>query len=174
MDARELLDKKIALFRKKWADFASELKRDRERLEWLAEEVEIQLPDLPHFPDQDEVAEMPSQTVRPGQFYSMSQTDAVAAYLSMVRRPCTLEELIEVLQQGGLVFNSKDPRGTLYTQLVRATLRFVKLPTGQFDLLDNYPNEKAKRSKPRKPGGSSTRAGEPDTEDDEEEAVEKS
>lgn len=74
-------------------------------------------------------------------------SDAAAAYLKMVHRPCTLEEIKEALQRGGLVFAGKDPKSTLYTQLVRATLRFVKLPTGEFALLDWYEREKNRRLK---------------------------
>lgn len=161
MDAHELLDKKVDEYRQRWSEVAAELVKELERLEWLAETLGVPLPPLPCLPTADAEA-APSTAVRPGQFFSMSQPDAAASYLNMVRRPCALDELLEALQQGGIVFQGKDARGTLYTQLVRATMRFVKLPTGEFDLLERYPNE-MKRRKPKK-GGVIVLRGEPDDE----------
>lgn len=176
MEARELLDKKVDEYRQRWCEITAELGKELERLEWLAETLGIPLPSLPRLPEVEDAETKASAGVKPGQFYSMSQPDAAAAYLHMVRRPCTLDELLDVLEQGGIVFQSKDPRGTLYTQLVRATMRFVKLPTGQFDLLERYPNE-VKRRKTKK--GSVTRVadsgkGEPDDDKEEDDTSEKS
>ncbi|HRI06588.1 MAG TPA: winged helix-turn-helix domain-containing protein [Nannocystaceae bacterium] len=90
-------------------------------------------------------AEQAAVMLRPDQFFGMSQTEAAAALLELRKKPFTVEEIVDGIVAGGCQVGGASPRNTVYTQLVRATHRFVKLPSGHFGLLDWYPEEKAKR-----------------------------
>lgn len=113
--------------------------------------VDVELPNLDE--DSPKTTTSESRKIRPGALFGLSQTDAVAKYFELVKEPKTMEEILEGLEAGGCVVGGKDPRATIYTQIIRATHRFVKLPSGHFGLLEWFPNEKAKRSTPRKPKG---------------------
>lgn len=113
--------------------------------------IEVELP--PFGPDAvSATAQTRAKTVQVGQFYGKSGTQGTAAYLELVDEPKTLEDILDGLKAGGLEIGGKDPRTTLYTQLVRATHSFVKLPTGHFGLLDWFPEEKDRRSRRSKRG----------------------
>lgn len=99
------------------------------------------------LPSEEAVVEGATPKIRPDQFFAMSQTDAAAALLQQNNRhPLTTDQILELLIQGGAQIGGSNPRQTLYTQLIRATQRFVKLPSGHFGLLDWYPEEKARRA----------------------------
>lgn len=89
--------------------------------------------------------------IRPDQFFGKTQLDSAEEYLRMIGHACSVEEILKALTDGGMKFDTKNPRANLYTQMVRSTMRFAKLPQGSFGLLEWYPKEKEKRL--RRAGG---------------------
>ncbi|MEZ4450167.1 MAG: hypothetical protein R3B09_11875 [Nannocystaceae bacterium] len=150
MDARQLLEQLVSEHREKWTSSLQEFRKEAEMIRLIAEKIGVEAPLLPTLPEEaseESAGDDLASLIEPGMFYSMSQTEAAAMYLARVKKARTLDDILEALRKGGATFTGKDPRATLYTQLVRATLKFVKLPTGEFALLDWYEKEKQKRMK---------------------------
>jgi len=55
--------------------------------------------------------------LRPDEFFQMSQSDAARAYLRMVKRAISMEELVSALQAGGAQVGGVDPKKTLAVSL---------------------------------------------------------
>jgi hypothetical protein len=58
-------------------------------------------------------------TVRPDEFYGMSQTDAAKAFLKKVGYAINFAHLVSALQRGGAKLGGADPQKTLYVSLAR-------------------------------------------------------
>lgn len=58
-------------------------------------------------------------SVRPDEFFSMSQSDAAKAYLRKVGHAVPFEELVDALRRGGAKLGGADPKKTLYVSLAR-------------------------------------------------------
>lgn len=96
-------------------------------------------------------------SIRPDQFFGMSQTGAAEAYLKMVGHAVHIDQIMDALRRGGIAIGGSDPQRNLYTQLVRGTRKFVLVSANTFGLREFYPNlpkkdkkttaEKAKRRK---------------------------
>lgn len=56
-------------------------------------------------------------TLRPDEFFGMSQSDAAKAYLKMVGRAISMDELVGALQSGGAQVGGVDPKRTLQVSL---------------------------------------------------------
>jgi hypothetical protein len=56
-------------------------------------------------------------TIRPDEFFQMSQNDAAKAYLRMRGCAISMEELVGALQAGGAKVGGADPKRTLYVSL---------------------------------------------------------
>jgi hypothetical protein len=56
-------------------------------------------------------------TIKPDEFFQMSQSDAARAYLRMVGRAISMDELVSALQAGGAKVGGADPKRTLYVSL---------------------------------------------------------
>jgi hypothetical protein len=56
-------------------------------------------------------------TVRPDEFFQMSQNDAAKAYLRKIGRAISMDELVGALQAGGAKVGGADPKRTLYVSL---------------------------------------------------------
>lgn len=55
--------------------------------------------------------------LRPDEFFQMSQSDAARAYLRMVKRAISMDELVSALQAGGAQVGGVDPKKTLAVSL---------------------------------------------------------
>jgi hypothetical protein len=122
---------------------AAELQTLRSTIETLAKKYNVPC----EFPDASGNGAKVGSSVTADQFFGKSQPDAAEEYLRRVGHAVPVEEILEALRSGGMKFSGKDPRGTLYTQMIRATMRFVKMPSGAFGLLEWYPTEHAKRTR---------------------------
>jgi hypothetical protein len=84
--------------------------------------LNIELPALAVAEDVNPVAASPARasvrhTVRPDEFFQMSQNDAAKAYLRMVGQAISMDELVRALQAGGAKLGGADPKRTLYVSL---------------------------------------------------------
>ena len=80
-------------------------------------------------------------SIRPDEFYGMSNTEAAEKYLRQVGHAASLENIFDVLVRGGIRF-SGDGRKNLNIQLTRATRKFAKIGRGSdvnFGMLEWYP-----------------------------------
>jgi hypothetical protein len=157
MTAKELLESMAQEYRRK----VVELRAERKLLETLATRIGIELESLELEGVDDTGAQKPL-TMKSDQFFGMSQTGATAAYLKMKGKPATMEDILAALKAGGIEINGKDPRMTLYTQILRATKSFVKLPSGEIALLEWYPNvhfNRTRRKGGRKPANATATNG---------------
>jgi hypothetical protein len=55
--------------------------------------------------------------LKPDEFFQMSQSDAARAYLRMVKRAISMDELVSALQAGGAQVGGVDPKKTLAVSL---------------------------------------------------------
>ena len=85
--------------------------------------------------------------IRPDEFFSMSQTDATAAYLKKVGHAVHIDQILEALKSGGVKFSGKEPKINLYTVLVRGTRRFVLVSPSTFGLVEFYQKRKSGKDK---------------------------
>lgn len=159
--ATDLIEQMLQDYRRKAAD----LRAERRVLESLAKRLNY---DLTGLDDSEEGAGPKQLSLKSDQFFGMTQTGAVAEFLRLKGKPATMEEILASLKAGGLEITGKDPKMNLYTQLLRATKRFVKLPSGEFGLLEWYPGVYQKRNnrKPKMKGGL-TASGTTQTDEDE-------
>lgn len=84
---------------------------------------------------------------RPDEFFGMSQTEAAAAYLKKIGHAVHIDQILDALRVGGVKFEGKEPKGNLYTVLVRGTRRFVLVSPSTFGLMEFYPNRKGGKEK---------------------------
>ena len=89
-------------------------------------------------------------TVRAGEFFGMSSTQATRRVLERAGRtqPLHTEEILNFIKQGGVKLGGKDPAGTLYRSLQRDDA-FFRPARGVWGLRAWYPNaavDKAKES----------------------------
>jgi hypothetical protein len=86
-------------------------------------------------------------TIRPDEFYNMSNTEAAEKYLRKLGHSATLDEIFNKLKEGGAYLTSANAKNNLNIQLTRATRKFAKISTGtsvSFGLLDWYPKRAKK------------------------------
>lgn len=108
--------------------------------------AEIELPDLQALVTLNgESSEAQfSATIRPDEFYGMSNTEAADKYLRKVGHAATLDDIYNALVSGGITF-SANGRNSLNVQLTRATRKFAKITSGttiSFGLLEWYPTRR--------------------------------
>ena len=58
-------------------------------------------------------------SIRPDEFFGMSQNDAAKAYLRKMGRAISMDELVTALQRGGAKLGGADPKKTLYVSMSR-------------------------------------------------------
>ena len=92
--------------------------------------------------------------IRGDQFYGRPLATAVRMYLEMRRvsnlGPASIAEIHEALVAGGYEFETKNDANAkrgLRISMSKNTATFHKLPTGQYGLLDWYPEKKAARER---------------------------
>lgn len=102
--------------------------------------------------------------IRPDQFFGLSHTAATESYLKMVGYAVHLDQILDVLTKGGITIGGSDPKKNLYTELIRATKKFVLVSPYTFGLREFYPNlpkksrkEATKKSRPKKRGKAKSR-----------------
>ena len=79
--------------------------------------------------------------LRPDEFMGKTYFEAAKSYLERVGHAVSMDELLEVLKNGGCPVGGKTPRKTLYISLVRSR-EFVPIPgqSGFVGLRKFYPN----------------------------------
>jgi hypothetical protein len=88
--------------------------------------------------------------IRPDQFYGMTQTQAAKAYLQLVKRAVSIDQIVEALRNGGAQLGGADPKKTLYVSLARNPERQFVIPReGYFGLREFYPSLPKSVSKPK-------------------------
>lgn len=109
-----------------YAAVLTDLRARRARLEIAIAAIEGELGATPSSvaPGVQEIAipTRPSgdQTIRPDEFFNMSILDATEKYLSIVKKPQSLNAIVAALNNGGLIHQSKNFGATVFTTLRRA------------------------------------------------------
>ncbi len=120
-----------------------ELRLKREVILDLAAEIGERV----SFPENDESPTEAKATerlqIRPDTFFGLSQLDAAAKYLDMVGHAVHIDQIVKDLHQGGVKLTARNPRKSLYDQLVRGTRRFTLVGESNFGMRSFYPNKKA-------------------------------
>ena len=141
-----------AIVEKLLEDFNNKIKEAREiytTLKTLKKYAEF---DLPKFGELEEGKEKSFHTtnvkIRNDEFFGQSNNDAAEKYLRKIGHAMPLNDIYEALKQGGITFTG-DGLKNVYTQLIRANRKFVKIGSGQnasFGMLEWYPKRKKNRS----------------------------
>ena len=85
-----------------------------------------------------------SASVRPDEFYNMTQGEAAKAYLRKVKHAIPFDELVTALRSGGATLGGADPKRTLYVSLARNPKKeFVWPQDGYISLDEFYPRNSA-------------------------------
>jgi hypothetical protein len=85
----------------------------------------------------------PMFSLRPDEFYGMSQSEAAKAYLRKVGRAIPFDELVQALRKGGAKLGGADPKKTLYVSLARNPRKeFVWPSTDHISLSEFYDRAK--------------------------------
>jgi len=85
-----------------------------------------------------------ASSIRPDEFYQMTNTEAAEKYLKKVGHAVSLDEIFEAIQKGGIKFSSNG-KISLNVQLTRATSKFCKMKHGDavnFGLREWYPKKR--------------------------------
>ena len=150
MDANQLLNK-YKTERKKLIEEVRELNYVIQRLESdlgvkREEQGDIEGVGLS---EEGESSETPPQNlvIRPDEFFGKTHSEAAKVYLEKVGHAVTIEELVEVLKEGGCKVGGIDPKRTLGISLVRNTREFVPPKPGYIGLRKFYPKVKAGSTK---------------------------
>ena len=88
------------------------------------------------FPDSSFSSKTPS--IRPDEFYTMTQTEAAKAYLRKVGHAISFEELVAALRKGGAKLGGADPKKTLYVSLARNPTREFRWPSDGYIGLSEF------------------------------------
>lgn len=128
-------------------DFNSKIKEAREIYTTLKTLKKYEEFDLPHFGEIEDGKEKSHYTVnvkiRPDEFFGQTNNDAAEKYLRKIGHAMPLNDIYEALLQGGIKFTG-DGHRNVYTQLIRANRKFVKIGSGQsatFGLIEWYPKK---------------------------------
>ncbi|MCZ6799515.1 MAG: hypothetical protein O7F12_03420 [Nitrospirae bacterium] len=150
MDANQLLNK-YKTERKKLIEEVRELNYVIQRLESdlgvkREEQGDIEGVGLS---EEGESHETPPQNlvIRPDEFFGKTHSEAAKVYLERVGHAVAIEELVEVLKNGGCKVGGIDPKRTLGISLVRNTREFVPPRPGYIGLRKFYPRAKAGSTK---------------------------
>ena len=133
--------KEEELIRKEIRDLKIKLTAKRETIMDIADRVgrTINFPEI----EDDTGGKKTSFEILPDTFFGKSHPDAAAQYLEMVGHAVHIDDILDALKKGGAAFTGNDPKGSLYTQLIRGTRRFVKIgDQAVFGLLEKYGNVK--------------------------------
>jgi len=105
-------------------------------------------------------------SVRPDEFFTMTQSEAAKAYLKKVGRAIPFEELVAALKKGGARLGGSDPSHTLYVSLARNPHKeFVWPSTDHIGLSEFYgsrtrasavPGKRVKKAKRSRTNGATT------------------
>ena len=108
----------------------------------------IEIPDIANLitSGSAEITDSYRNSIRPDEFYGLSNTDATERYLKKIGHAMSLEDIYNALMKGGIVFRGNG-RNNLNVMLTRATRKFAKIVSDSvihFGLLAWYPS-RAKR-----------------------------
>lgn len=105
--------------------------------------ADFELPDFGEIKTNEErsAQSFKSIQIRPDEFFGQTNNEAAEKYLRKVGHAIPLNNIYDALLQGGIKFTG-DGHRNLYTQLIRANRKFVKIGIGQdasFGIIDWYP-----------------------------------
>jgi|SRR5882724_7787819 len=75
------------------------------------------------------VAKLGSTSIRPDEFFNLSQSEAAKAYLRKIGHAILFDELVTALRKGGAKLGGADPKKTLYVSLARNPRREFVWPS---------------------------------------------
>ncbi|MCZ7385422.1 MAG: hypothetical protein O8C63_11850 [Candidatus Methanoperedens sp.] len=106
----------------------------------------IEIPDIAKLitSESAEIEKSSGSSIRPDEFYGLSNTDATERYLKKIGHAVSLEEIYNALMKGGVVFTGNG-RNNLNIMLTRATRKFAKIVSDSvihFGLLEWYPSRR--------------------------------
>jgi hypothetical protein len=139
MDTKDHLRKTLEYYRQQYRGKIAEMRPQLEQmssLELMIRQLERELGE-DHSIDQSEISlnlldgfkladsfaanrqSAGSVSVRPDEFFTMTQSDAAKAYLKKVGHAISFDELVAALRRGGAQLGGADPKRTLYVSLAR-------------------------------------------------------
>lgn len=169
----EHLQKAIAELEAKLAEQLKAAAKTKSGINQLAELAGM----TPPYPETEEPTS--GGAIRPDQFYGKPLHTAMRLYLELrgpQRGPATVNEIFEVLRQGGYQFDTKNDdnsKRVIRITLTKNSLVFHKLPNGSYGLLVWYPNVKASKARPSKAGEGGDEGADEDESEAEDAAEEK-
>jgi hypothetical protein len=112
--------------------------------------ADFELPKIEELFQSAEGATSPtnSLSIRPDEFYNLTNTSAAEIYLKKIGHAVPLSEIFDALVSGGMRFTG-DGQKNLNLQLTRSTRKFAKIGQGPgvcFGLLEWYPKRKRDQS----------------------------
>jgi hypothetical protein len=104
--------------------------------------------DLPSFGEvttsQEKLIQPTNIKIRNDEFFGQTNNEAAEKYLRKIGHAVLLNDIYEALKQGGITF-AGDGLRNVYTQLIRANRKFVRIGSGQnasFGLIEWYPKKR--------------------------------
>lgn len=89
-------------------------------------------------------------TFRNGDFYGLSQAEAVCKVLERTNGSLTIDELLKVLTDSGYFVGGGDQRRTLYSSICRSR-KLVLVAKNSFDLAERRPQARKRKEKKAQP-----------------------
>ena len=83
-------------------------------------------------------------SVKPDEFFTMSQSDAAKAYLRKVGHAIPFEDLVDALRRGGAKLGGADPKKTLYVSLARNPRKEFVWPSKEHISLAEFYGDRTK------------------------------
>jgi hypothetical protein len=122
---------------------ASDLKEPANLEPIMGESVTSSTPNGSHAGTVAVTGKLARPVLQPDQFFKMSQSDAARAYLKIVGRAISMDELVSALQAGGAQVGGADPKRTLMVSLkANPKKEFVWPNTDTIGLAEFYANRK--------------------------------
>lgn len=151
-DNQQHLRQTLEYYRAKKAKRTEEFRAEIAALDIQIHELEKELGESPSndsgvetmsFPPSEPFATIGTTgpSVRPDEFFGMSQSEAAKAYLRKIGRAISLDQLVDALKKGGANLGGVNPKKTLYVSLARNPMKeFVNPSEGFVGLREFYPN----------------------------------
>jgi hypothetical protein len=92
-------------------------------------------------------------TIRPDEFFTMTQSEAARLYLKKVGHAVSFDELVAALRKGGANLGGADPKRTLYVSLARNPLKEFVWPSEGYIGLSEFYGRTPKAVTPRQRAG---------------------
>lgn len=151
MDDLQHLRQTLDYYKEKKAKRTAEFRAEVSALDIQIRQLEQELGEEPSTGDVDVTLTLPdlpsmrggtsNPSIRPDEFFGMSQSEASKAYLRKVARAIPFDQLVDALKRGGAELGGANPKRTLYVSLARNPMKeFVYPSDGFIGLREFYPN----------------------------------